>query len=127
MLPASSATDAIALEVVLDGERWWFGVRGDLERGLLAEDVRPRYDSDRGRTTFGPISSDAAFVCVREDGGRWSWCATDMTEVAIGEQVLFESRPAAFFQTTGRSDRVGRSRWRRWEETVERTPGGQER
>lgn len=102
---------ADGVSITSRGETWILGAKRDLERGLLTENVRPRFDPDKARIRVGGIHSDGDFVYARAD----AWGATNMTHVHIDGASVFEARPFQVFQTTGRSDRVGKSRWRLWE------------
>ncbi|MAG58889.1 MAG: hypothetical protein CMJ83_21595 [Planctomycetes bacterium] len=108
----------VAISAEIGADRWTLAVKTDLDYGLLTEDVRPRYRPDRGRFKAGRIRTDAdiAILCTARGGTRWA--ATNLTHLHIGEQTAFEAKPMNFFQTSGKSDVVGRVKWRRWEDRL---------
>lgn len=95
--------------------RWTLLLKADLTLGLTEADVRPRYDPRAGRVESDGLATDADLLVVHRAGGVARWWATDMTHVRIDGRVAMQARPMQFFQTSGRSDVVGRAKWRRWE------------
>jgi len=118
-IPCAPAGAGVALEIQ-DGEQLiTLCLKTDLDLGLGPDDVRPRYDAERGRLTAGPLASDADLLLVRRSGERVRWSASNMTRVEIDGTEVFRARPFQVFQTSGRSDVVGASKWRRWEGELE--------
>ena len=113
--PFIRVTDDGFVSVRMGSEQIDMLVKLDLDAGLREENVRPRWDaSDASHSKFG-VTTDADFAFVVRGGARPRWGAVNMTRVEVDRRLVFESRPFQVFQPTGRSDRVGRSRWRRWE------------
>lgn len=92
-------------------------VKHDLDLGLLAENVRPRWDPVKARIEAFGLAADADFLWTRTAlrGGSASWGATNLTHVLRGDTPVWKARQFSVFQPTGRSDRIGSSRWRRWQ------------
>ena len=117
-LRADAGHDGITVTLARSDEQVTVGIAADLDRGLVAENVRPRYEPAAGRAAYGDIQTDADLVLVHRRGQRARWAASNMTFVAVGDALAFEARRLQLFQPTGRSDRVGRTKWRRWEGDV---------
>ncbi|TDJ67696.1 MAG: hypothetical protein E2O39_14420 [Planctomycetota bacterium] len=122
LLPTSPAGRAVTIVLRSDeregGPNTTICVKTDLGLGLALENVRPRYDPARGRITAGGLATDADLAIVRRQGAEARWCATNMTHVVLEGRTAFESKRLQMFQVTGRSDVVGRAKWRRWAGTL---------
>ncbi len=70
----------------------------DLTCGYVQEDIRPRYTFAQGRTAYGTVVSDAAFVYVRNAGGRQDAGFINGTRLEIGDDVLFQQPTHDMFQ-----------------------------
>lgn len=109
---------SIAVSIEHPGGTILVALKADLDLGLLTDNVRPRYRPEAGSFRAGEVETDADFLMVRRSKDRTDWVASNMTRVRIDGQTVFESRPFQVFQVTGRSDVVGRSKWRRWQGTI---------
>ena len=108
--------------------KWRLVVKHDLSRGLHKKNVRPRFNPTTARMTAFGLATDADFLWTREGASATTWGATNLTHLARlpragspqqdSEAALFAARRFNVFQPTGRSDRVGASRWRRWEGAI---------
>ncbi len=110
-------TEAVTVEV--DGATW-YGVKLDLDRDLLTADIRPRYNYDSGRIDYGPFETDADFSFVTTKSGAPHYAATNFVRLDYGGSTLFDTPASQFFQVWGRSDHVGRAKWRRWDNFPDR-------
>ena len=104
--------DAVTLSV--DGNRW-FGIKLDLDRDILTDDIRPRYNYDSGKINYGTYETDADFSFVDTSGNKPLWAATNLVRIDIAGETLFDAPSSQFFQVWGKSDHVGRAKWRRWD------------
>jgi len=92
---------------------------------LARENIRPRYQYDLGKVTFGGFETDAHFFYAvsGEDSLRYS--AATFLRVAYKGATLVEALPNTHpLQLDGGGDRVGYSKWRRWEDALPLGSGG---
>lgn len=106
--------DQDAVTVQVDGSKW-FGVKLDLDRDILAEDIRPRNNYESGRIDYGPYETDADFSYLTMRDGKPYWAATNFVRIDVDGNTLFDAPESQYFQVWGRSDKVGQSKWRRWD------------
>ncbi len=106
--------DSEAVTIQVDGETW-FGVKLDLDRDVLVEDIRPRYNYESGRIDYGPYETDADFSYVTTSSGKPLFAATNFVRLDYQGTTLFDAPSSQFFQVWGKSDHVGRAKWRRWD------------
>ena len=91
------------------------GAKTDLNYGLLAEDVRPRYTFESGALDYGPLRTDADFTAAAQEDGQLTWSFINATGLRYREQRLFEARPNQFFQNDPAVRIVSASKWKRWD------------
>lgn len=124
LVPTDPSTGAVCVEMTSGSgpsrESLTVLLKQDLHLGLSASNVRPRYAGDEGAIQAGSLRTDADILIVRRTPHELRWCATNMTRVDIDGEPAFLAKPLQLFQVTGRSDVVGRTKWRRWEETIDR-------
>jgi hypothetical protein len=97
-------------------------VKANLNDGLIADNLRPRYQPEPGRWTCADLASDADLLIARWRGQNLHWSATNMTHVHLRGEPIFNARSLQLFQVTGRSDIAGQTKWRRWTDTYTREP-----
>ncbi len=108
--------DAVALSVEREGREEIIGVKLDPDRDLLKEDVRPRYNYESGKLTYGDVETDADFLHFTVDNsGAPRFAATHLVRLDYAGETIFDTPASQFFQVWGRSDRTGRAKWRRWD------------
>ena len=107
-------SDSDGVTVQVDGNRW-FGIKTDLDRDVLQEDIRPRYNYESGRVDYGPYQTDADFSYVTKSRGRRYYAATNFVRMDVDGETIFDAPASQYFQVWGRSDHVGVSKWRRWD------------
>jgi hypothetical protein len=88
----------IGVRLRWQGTEWLFGTLNDLNLGIGQEDIRPAYSAGRGMTTYGPISSDAAFVSMRKGAQGNSAGFINGMCYALDGQIRFESPQHGMFQ-----------------------------
>lgn len=106
--------DADAVTIQVDGDTW-FGVKLDLDRDVLVEDIRPRYNYESGVIDYGNFETDADFSYVSLKSGNPIYAATNFVRIDVDGETLFDAPSSQFFQVWGKSDHVGRAKWRRWD------------
>jgi hypothetical protein len=119
LIPTSSPDKAVALEMH-DGSRTrTVIVKLDLDMEIARENIRPRYLYDRGKVTAGDFETDAYFLAATVDGKSVHWAASNFLKVGYKGRMLKEALPNTHgLQLDGSADRVGFSKWRRWEDTL---------
>jgi hypothetical protein len=94
-------------------------VKHDLEREILQENLRPRYDYASGRAAYGPVETDARFVYVHEHGEQIDYAFTEGTRLSVAGRPLFAAKPfGAALQYVGEPVQARVPKWRRWEGAV---------
>lgn len=118
LLPGTRYPEAIGFEI-RDGERVsYLGLKLDLEAEVVPENIRPRYTWEAGRTTYGPIETDAHFVHATVAGDSVRYVASEVLKVLYEGEPLMEALPNTHgLQLDGAPDRVGYVKWRFWEGT----------
>lgn len=110
---------AAAWEIATPTGTVWIGVKHDLEREILQENLRPRYDYASGRATYGPVETDARFVYLRQHGPQIDYAFTEGTGLSVSGRPLFAAKPfGAALQYVGEFVQARVPKWRRWEGTV---------
>jgi hypothetical protein len=119
LIPTSAPDKAVAVEM-RDGSRTrTVIVRLDLDMEIARENIRPRYLYDLGRVTAGAFESDAHFLAATVDGKSLHWAASSFLKVRYKGKTLKEALPNTHgLQLDGNPDRVGFSKWRRWEDAL---------
>ena len=105
----------IAIEVKNKSDYNIYGFKLDLDMDLLSEDVRPRYNYDSGKLTYGDVQTDADIFFLDIESNKPFFSATNLVKFVYKNQVLFDTPESQFFQVWGKSDRKGRAKWRRWD------------
>lgn len=119
LLNVDPASAGVALEIEDGPVRHLLWVRTDPEHGLGPAQVRPRDAWPATRVVAGPLATDASLAYARVEDGRAHWWAAELTALDYAEQELFRARSFQVFQPSGRSDRAGQARWRRWNGVAE--------
>lgn len=102
-----------------DGARVEILLALDLDRGRREADVRPRVDPAAARIESARLATDGDLALLRTSPGAGTrWDVVGATFLEVDGAAVFSARPFQVFQTNGRSDVVGRARWRRWWGTV---------
>jgi hypothetical protein len=96
------------------GEERLLATLNDLNVGLVQEEIRPRHTFDQGKTSYGEVTSDAAFVYTRRQAARHWRGFVKGTRLDDGERQHYSVPPHAMFQED-RTDRTGIPTRFRWE------------
>lgn len=116
------AGSGLAVRLTWQGRTRLLAARNDLAGGTVAEGVRPRYTYERGRVTYGPLATDAAFAVLTDDGRRTTdrWAGfINGTRLDVGGTTLYAGLPHAMFQED-RTDRPGVPARLRWTHLISR-------
>jgi hypothetical protein len=107
---------AVAVESSIGGKKSTVMVKLDLDVELARENIRPRYQYDLGKVSFGDFETDAYFFHSLTDRGSTRYSAANFLKVLHKGKALVEALPNTHpLQLDGGGDRVGYSKWRRWE------------
>jgi hypothetical protein len=119
LLATSAPYRAIALESSVGGKISTLMTKLDLDMELARENIRPRYQFDLGKVSFGDFSSDAYFLYAMQEGTSLQYSAANFLKVIYRGKTLVEALPNTHpLQLDGGSERVGFSKWRRWEDSI---------
>jgi hypothetical protein len=105
----------VGLDVKTGDSHNIYGFKLDLDLDLLKEDVRPRYNYDSGKLTYGDVETDADIFFLEFINNKPFFSATNLVKFVYKDQALFDTPESQFFQVWGKSDRKGRAKWRRWD------------
>lgn len=103
-----------ACELSHGDERLTVALKLDLDQGLGEEDVRPRYRFERGALRTKALACDGDLTLLWSEGSRRRWESVNLTRLDVGAETVFQAAELQLFQTSARSDHVGRVEWRRW-------------
>ena len=96
-----------------------YGFKLDLDMDLLKQEIRPRYNYNSGKIAYGDVETDADMCFVNLKTNNSNFSATNLVKLVYKDQVLFDVPESQFFQTWGKSDRMGRAKWRAWSNYVD--------
>jgi hypothetical protein len=97
------------------------GVKVDLEMEVARENIRPRYLYSLGKVAYGDFETDAHFFFATTDEKKISYSASNVLKVLFKGKPLMQALPNTHgLQLDGAPDRVGYTKWRYWEDTVEK-------
>jgi hypothetical protein len=110
---------AIGLEYHNDSRTDYIGIKGDLQMDYVPQHIRPRYDYEQGKVTYGPFESDANLLFASVGEEELYWAASNMIKVKYMHHLLHQSLEMSFgLQPDGAPPRDKRAKWRCWEETT---------
>ncbi|MFZ5519284.1 MAG: hypothetical protein ACOY90_21815 [Candidatus Zhuqueibacterota bacterium] len=107
--------DGLAVQVRTGFGTNLYGVKLDLDRDLLKQDIRPRYHYNSGKIAYGKAETDADMFFVNAMKDKTYFSATNLVKFVYDTAVLFDTPESQFFQVWGKSDRTGRAKWRSWD------------
>jgi hypothetical protein len=120
LLDVNKPRDGIGLHLASQNGDEFICVKTDLNKEILTENIRPRYNFESGRVKFGPVETDASFFYGKLEGENLSYSAANMVKIIYKDKVLFEGRLSSAFtcQPDDLSTKSGVAKWRYWEEKV---------
>ncbi len=120
LLKTSAPYRAVAVQSTMGGKVSIAMVKLDLDMELARENIRPRYQYDLGKVAFGDFETDAYFLYGVKDGNSLRYAASNFVKVFWKGKAVVQALPNTHaLQLDGGGDRVGYSKWRRWEGTIE--------
>ncbi|MGD8727609.1 MAG: hypothetical protein PVH40_08185, partial [Gemmatimonadales bacterium] len=112
--PELRAGIGVVLEV--NGESVYVCAKTDLERDILAANVRPRYTFDSGKVTYGPFATDASFLFARVADDALAWAGMHLVGVYYDDQELFAAPWNTFtLEPDDWATGLGAGKYRYWE------------
>ncbi len=120
LLDVDKARLGLGLCLVNGEAQEYICLKTDLNKEILAENIRPRYNFDSGRIKYGPIETDASFLHAQLKNRIFTYSAANMVKIIYGDQVILEALPSSGFtcQPDDLSSRTGVAKWRYWEDKV---------
>ena len=110
----------LAVTIEAGTRRITVAAKQDLRLDIARDYRRPRYTFEKGRITYGTLTTDGDFLFASQDGGALSYTAVNMTRAQFGNQVLFQSGQSFHgLQFDGTSDPGGIDKVRYWRDTVQ--------
>lgn len=107
---------ATGLEIQTDDGLITIGLKLDLTREILMENIRPRYNYESGRTAYGAVETDARFVYCRAHGETLDYAFTEGVKLRYRDEDVFAGEPCGFpLQFSGPETQTGVPKWRAWE------------
>ena len=88
----------LAVSLDWQGVQRTFSTLNDLSVGWVEEDIRPRYLAEKGKTTFGPITSDGAFTYSQRMGKTVMVGLINGTQLEYDGKKLFQALECGMFQ-----------------------------
>ncbi len=98
VVASKPAGRGLAVRLAWQGEERLLCTLNDLTCGYLQEDIRPRYTFEQGKTAYDQITSDAAFVYLREGSGGGQAGFINGTRLDKGSKVLYQGPLHDMFQ-----------------------------
>ena len=90
----------------------------DLEAEYLSENVRPRYNFESGRVSYGDLQTDARYSYLHKMKDRVSYSFISASKLVYDGKPIFEAPGQPFGQDDGSYQRWGVPKWVAWEDTV---------
>lgn len=120
LLDVSAPFKAVGLVIDRVDRSSILGVKVDLEMEIARENIRPRYLYSLGKITYGDFETDAHFFFATSDREKVRYSASNVLKVLFKGRPLMQALPNTHgLQLDGAPDRVGYTKWRYWEDTVE--------
>jgi hypothetical protein len=98
IIRTKSDDQGIAINLDWNGESHLLTTLNDLRLGWIDDDIRPRYNAEKGLVAYGPVASDAAFTYTRRKGKSINIGLINGTRLDYAGHNVFASLESAFFQ-----------------------------
>lgn len=105
----------VGIQIKTGRRKLLLGAKTDLGHGILTEDIRPRYTFESSALTYGPLTTDADYIAVAQEGNQVAWSFLNATGLRYGDRVLFAARQYQSFQNDPSVRITGSSKWKRWD------------
>jgi hypothetical protein len=121
LLDVSAPYKAVGVQIARGDRTSILGVKVDLEMEIARENIRPRYLYSLGKVAYGDFETDAHYFFASTSSQEVKYSASNVLKVLFKGKPLMEAlRNVHGLQLDGAPDRVGYTKWRTWEDTVER-------
>jgi len=90
----------------------------DMEAEYLLENVRPRYNFESGRASYGNLETDARYCYLHKIKDRVFYSFFSASKLIYDGKKIFEAQGQTFGQDDGSYRRWGIPKWIAWEDTV---------
>ena len=119
LLETDGPRDGLGVAIAAGENTRYLCVKTDLARGVLTENVRPRYTFDSGRVRYGPFATDASFLYARRSADQLHYAATHLTRIDHDRETIFAAQPNTFgLQPDDLSTGYGPAMWRAWDDVM---------
>jgi len=116
----SAPYKAVGLQIERSDRTSILGIKIDLEMEIARENIRPRYLYSLGKVTYGDFETDAHYMFASTSSREVRYSASNVLKVLFRGKPLMEALPNTHgLQLDGTPDRIGYTKWRYWEDTVE--------
>jgi hypothetical protein len=116
LVPTSGPSAGVAVRIEHGGRSILIGAKLDLESEIVQENIRPRYQYDLGKATYGEFETDAHFFVAAGSGPAPEFSAVSVLKVYYKGHELMTALPYTHaLQPDGGPDRTGISKWRIYE------------
>ncbi len=120
LVQTSMPYKAVGLQIERGDKKSVLGVKIDLDMEVARENIRPRYQYDLGKVTYGDFETDAHFVFGTTEKKTVRYSASNVLKVIYKGKKLMEALPNTHgLQLDGAPPRVGFVKWRYWEDSVQ--------
>ncbi len=118
LMPTDAFPRAVGVSVSTDSRTDYFGVKTDMQMDLIPQNIRPRYQTDRGTVSYGPFKTDAHLWFGSIQQNTLYTASSLLTRMHYHNMMILDPPEASFaIQLDGSGSRSGRSKWRSWEDT----------
>ena len=116
LVETSTPDRAVGVRLEYRGTSLLIGAKLDLESELATANIRPRYQYDLGKATYGNFETDAHFFVADESGLVPSFSAVNVLKVYYHGREVMSALPSTYaLQPDGGPDRISISKWRVYE------------
>lgn len=120
LVQTSMPYKAVGLQIERGDKKSVLGVKIDLEMEVARANIRPRYQYDLGKVTYGDFETDAHFFFATSEKNTVRYSASNLLKVHYKGKKLMEALPNTHgLQLDGAPPRVGFVKWRYWEDSVQ--------
>lgn len=97
-----------------------FCMKIDLDAELARENIRPRYNWQKGRMTCGDFETDAHLFYATVNPTSLTYAASQVLNVYHQGNPILEALPNTHgLQPDGSEPKIGYTKWRAWEDTID--------
>ena len=119
LLKPDSYPEGVGIQIHRGEEVAYLCLKIDLEAELARENIRPRYTWDLGRTTYGPIETDAHFLYATRTRNSFKFAASEFLNIYFKGKPIMEALANTHgLQPDGSPQKVGYTKWRAWEDEI---------